>query len=161
MKTTQIIDRHLLGAVVKSAVESPRLRKNYNFHPTDSDASHRLLNAMEQDSYIQPHCHADASKDETIIVLQGKLAVVFFDPDGTVSSHAVLEPGGNAVGVNIPHGVFHTVLALVPGTVFFESKAGPYAALTSLEKANWAPPENDSQANRYHAELKRLFQDQQ
>ena len=160
MKTAQIIDRQLLGAVVKSAVESPRLRKNYNFHPTDNDASHRLLNAMEQDSYIQPHCHADASKDETIIVLQGKLAAVFFNPNGTVTSHAVLEPGGDAVGVNIPHGIFHTLLALMPGTVFFESKAGPYIALTSSEKASWAPPENGSQANRYHAELKRLFQDQ-
>ena len=116
MKTAQIIDRQLLGAVVKSAVESPRLRKNYNFHPTDNDASHRLLNAIEQDSYIQPHCHADASKDETIIVLQGKLAAVFFDPNGTVTSHVVLEPGGNAVGVNIPSWLFPgmSVLRTVP-----------------------------------------------
>lgn len=157
MKSAQIVDRHLLGAVVKLAVKSPRLRKNYNFHLAENDASHRLLNAMEPDSYIQPHCHADVSKDETIIVLQGKLGAVFFDATGTVTSQALLEPGGEVVGVNIPHGVFHTLLALVPGSVFFESKAGPYVVLTSAEKAAWAPAENDSQVSHYLAELKRLF----
>ena len=157
MKMIQMLDRRLLGEVVKSALDSPRLRKNYNFHVADNDASHRLLNAMEPDSYIQPHCHADVSKDETIIVLQGRLGVVFFDANGSVTLHALLEPGGEAVGVNIPHGVFHTLLALAPGSVFFESKAGPYAVLTSAEKGAWAPAENDSQAKHYLAELKRLF----
>ena len=41
------IDRHLLDDVSRQARESPRLRKNLNFHATDDFPAHRLLNARE------------------------------------------------------------------------------------------------------------------
>jgi hypothetical protein len=59
--------------------------------------------------------------------------------------------------VNIPHGMYHTLVALEPGSVFFEAKAGPYAPLTSQEKAPWAPAEGELSASTYLADLKRLF----
>ena len=153
----QIINQALLDSVSTSAKESPRRRKNYNFHGADNEASHRLLNAMEPDSYIPPHCHHDATKDETIVVLRGKFGVVFFDESGKVTRTAVLATGGETVGVNIPHGAFHTLLALEANSVFFESKAGPYQPLTSQEKVSWAPQENEAGAAAYLASLRALF----
>ncbi len=153
----QVIGQGLLDEVSSMARQSSRLRKNYNFHGSDEEASHRLLNAMEPDSYIPPHCHRDPSKDETIAVLRGRFGVLLFDARGGVSGRVVLQPGGEAVGVNIPHGVFHTLVALAPNGVFFEAKAGPYRPLLPEEKAPWAPAEGDSGAGRYLAGLKRLF----
>ena len=158
MESVQIIDQHLLNKVSASAHESPRKRKNYNFHGADRDASHRLLNAMEPDSYIPPHCHQDASKDETIVVLRGKFGILFFDGKGNVTSQAVMSPTGDAVGVNIPHGVFHTLVALEAGSVFFESKAGPYAPLTPEEKANWAPQEGEQDTQKFLAKYRAMFE---
>lgn len=140
----QLIDQCLLDTVSGAAQASPRRRKNHNFHAGDADASHRLLNAIEPDSYIQPHLHADPAKDETIVVLRGKLGIVFFDAGGEITGSALLMPGGDTVGVNIPHGVYHTVLALEACTVFFEAKAGPYVPLGDAEKASWAPKEGEA-----------------
>lgn len=157
MRTVQIIDRDLLKQASSRAKESPRRRMNYNFHASEGDACHRLLNAIEPDSYIPPHCHHDARKDETLIVVRGRIGVVFFDERGSVTSKALLAPGGDASGVNIPHGVYHTLVALEPDSVFFEVKAGPYAPLKPEERAPWAPTEGEPQASSYLVRMKQLF----
>ena len=157
MNTFQIIDRDFLDRVSAQAKTSPRRRRNHNFHASESDTCNRLLNAIEPDSYIQPHCHNDATKDETLVAVRGRLGVIFFDERGAVTATAVLAPAGESVGVNIPHGMYHTLVALDPGSVFFEAKAGPYARLTPQEKAPWAPAEGDPRASSYLAEMKRLF----
>lgn len=157
MNIPQIINRELFDRVTSEAQAAPRRRKNFNFHVAEADASHRLLNAMEPDSYIPPHCHRDASKDESIIALAGRFGVVFFDHEGNVTGTASLAPGGEAVGVNIPHGVFHSVVALEPGSIFFEAKAGPYKALEPAEKASWAPAEGEPGATAYLNFLRAMF----
>ena len=143
------IDVALLEAASRQAAESPRLRKNHNFHASDDHPCNRLLNAIEPGSYVRPHCHIDASKDETILVLRGRVGVLEFDAAGEVSGSAVLEPAGQTMGINVPHGTFHSLLALAPGTVFFEAKAGPYAALLPAERPDWAPEEGSAEAARY------------
>jgi cupin fold WbuC family metalloprotein len=157
MSNIQIIHRRLLDEVVSQAKTAPRRRKNYNFHATDGALCHRLLNAIEPDSYIQPHCHRETSKDETLLIVKGRIGLVLFDERGNVSQKALLAPLGEAVGVNIPHGVFHTLVALDSGSVFFEAKAGPYVPFTASEKATWAPAEGDPQVATYLTRLQQLF----
>jgi cupin fold WbuC family metalloprotein len=144
-----LIDVALLEAASRLAAGSPRLRKNYNFHASDADPCNRLLNAIEPGSYVRPHCHIDASKDETLLVLRGRVGVLEFDRAGRVSGSAVLQPAGEAMGINVPHATFHSLLALAPGTVFFEAKAGPYAPLLSTELPDWAPEEGSAEAPHY------------
>jgi len=152
-----LIDQQLLTAVSDEARLASRRRKNRNFHPADDYPGHRLLNGIEPDSYVMPHCHFDPHKDESILCLRGRLGVVLFCPSGAVDRSIVLEPAGEVVGIDIPHGVFHTVLALVSGTVFFEAKAGPYVPLSIEERAAWAPAEGTPEAAAYLAALHRLF----
>jgi cupin fold WbuC family metalloprotein len=149
MKRIALIDVSLIEAASRQAAGSPRLRKNYNFHASDAEPCNRLLNAIEPGSYVRPHCHIDASKDETVLVLRGRIGVLEFDAAGRVSGSAVLEPAGQAMGINVPHGTFHSLLALAAGTVFFEAKAGPYAALLPAERPDWAPGEGSAEAARY------------
>lgn len=158
MTKLQFINRELLDRMAAAASEAPRRRKNYDFHLHESDLSNRLLNAVEPDSYVQPHRHLDAGKDETMVALRGKFGVVFFDAEGNVTDRGIIEAGGTNVGVNIPHAVYHTVVSLKPGSVFFEAKAGPFQPLTSEEKAPWAPAEGEPGAGDFHARMRRLFE---
>lgn len=157
MKSPLLIDQALLDSVSGEASRSPRQRKNRNFHADDAAPAHRLLNAIEPGSYLMPHRHLDANKDETMIVLRGRLGVVFFDELGQVQQTTVLAPMGPICGVDIPHGVYHTVLALDPGTVMVEAKGGPYLPLTEAERAPWAPAEGAPQAAAYALSLRERF----
>lgn len=142
----QLIDTALLDDVSAQAQLSPRRRKNRNFHESDAQPGHRLLNAIEPGSYIMPHRHRDPDKGETMVVLRGALGLISFDDDGRIVDAVKVSAGGTPMGVDIPHGTWHTVFALQSGTVFLEAKAGPYLPLTPDEKAPWAPGENDHDA---------------
>ncbi len=157
MKTPLLIDQSLLDAVSLEASRSPRRRQNRNFHDGEAALAHRLLNAIEPGSYLIPHRHLDPNKDETMVVLRGRLAVVFFDDDGNVQQAAVLAPVSGICGVNIPYSVYHTVLALDPGTVMLETKAGPYRPLSEDERAPWAPAEGEPAAVAYAQALSKRF----
>lgn len=158
MTETQLITRQILDEISIQAKQSPRLRKNFNFHHSDEDICHRLLNAMEPGSYIQPHRHLDTNKDETLIVIRGKMGLIIFDDYGNLEEKALLELADHAMMVNIPHGKFHTWISFEERSVFFESKAGPFLPLTQKEKAFWAPKEGDDSSAGYLASLKKLFE---
>lgn len=143
----------LLDAVSAEARSSPRLRRNRNFHRAEDSRCHRLLNAIEPDSYIRPHRHLDPEKEETILVVRGRIAVLFFSEDGNETESATLEVGGPLLGVNIAPGRFHSLVALDAGSVFFEAKAGPYKPLEPAELAPWAPEEGSEEATKYQARL--------
>lgn len=151
------IDHALLDEVSAEAKASPRLRKNRNFHVSEAQPGHRMLNAIEPGSYIMPHRHLDPDKGETMVVLRGSLGAVIFDDAGNVAEAVKVSHGGTPIGMDIPVGTWHTVFALEPGTVFLEAKAGPYLPLTADEKAPWAPAEGDPAVPDYLAQLTRLF----
>lgn len=153
----KIIDQKLLDELSAEARANPRRRKNYNLHPSDDFCCHRLFNALEPDTYIRPHRHLDPVKDETFMIVRGRLGVIMFDEVGAVVGRVALTPGGEAVAADMPHGTFHTAVSLEPGTVFFEAKAGPYRPLAAEETAPWAPAEGTPEAVDYLASLKKLF----
>jgi cupin fold WbuC family metalloprotein len=156
-----LIDAHLIDSVSAQAAASSRRRKNFNFHAQESAPANRLLNAIEPDSYVQPHRHLDPAKDETLVVLRGAVGLVIFDDKGAVLQHAVLRAGTGAIGVDIPHATWHTFVGLEPGSVIFEAKAGPYLPLAREERAYWAPAEDELAAGAYLETLTRLFRTEQ
>lgn len=96
-------------------------------------------------------------KSPTLIVVRGRLGVVFFDEAGNITRHAVISPEGEAIGADIPDGVYHTVLALEPGSIFFEAKAGPYRPITEEEKAPWAPAEGEPKAREFLERIQQVL----
>ena len=153
----KVITRELLDKVSAEAGQNPRLRKNYNFHPSDESNCHRLLNAIEPGSYIRPHRHLDPEKDEGFILMSGRLGIVTFTEDGGVVEMVLLSHAGGSLAADIPHGVYHTALSLESGSVFYETKAGPFRKLNEEEKARWAPEESDPQAKEFLMRLRSLF----
>lgn len=146
----KIFDHATLDALTVEARQNPRGRKNLNLHPTDEFCTHRLFNAIEPGSYIRPHRHLDPNKDETFVLIRGRLAVLEFTDVGEVSQAVVLQPGD---GADLPAGVWHTAVSLEPGTIFFEAKAGPYCPFAANELAEWAPLADTLAAADYLAAL--------
>lgn len=136
---------------------SARRRRSFDFHDGASHPAQRLLNAVEPDSYIRPHRHLEPRKDETFVVLRGAFGLVLFDDAGNVTDARVLRAGGDLVGAHVPGGVFHCLVSLAPGSVFFEAKAGPYNVPTDKDWPAWAPPEGASDVPAYLSRLRALF----
>lgn len=120
----RIIDQNLLDKVSEQAKESPRLRMNYNFHQSLDDKCHRFLNAVEPGTIVPIHKHP--TKDESFVLLRGKVRVTTHNDDGSIQESIVLNPEEGLCGVDIPKGVWHKIESLASGSVFFECKEGPF-----------------------------------
>lgn len=119
----EIIDEKLINKVAAEARKSPRLRMNYNFHQSLSDKCHRFLNALEPGTEIPVHHHP--TKDETFVVLKGKVRVTTYNDDGEVIQTCVISQADGIYGVNIPKNTWHGVECLEP-SILLECKEGPF-----------------------------------
>lgn len=120
----KIIDEKLINEVKAKAKVSPRLRMNYNFHQSLDDKCHRFLNALEIGTVIPVHHHV--TKDETFILLMGKVRVNIYNDDGEVVESVVLSLEEGRYGVDIPKNTWHGLECLESGSVIFEVKEGPF-----------------------------------
>ena len=119
----KIIDEKLLDEVSAQAKASPRLRMNYNFHHDLDELCHRMLNALEPGTDIPIHRHPE--KDETFVVLRGKVRSTTYNDDGSVIASVVLSQEDGVYGIDIPKNVWHKLEALT-SSVIFECKQGPF-----------------------------------
>ena len=120
----KIIDEQLLNDVGAQAKESPRLRMNYNFHQSLDELCHRFLNAVEPGTEVPIHKHP--TKDETFVILRGKVRVTTHNDDGTIIEDVMLCNEEGRYGVNIPKGVWHKLECIEENSVIFECKEGPF-----------------------------------
>ena len=118
-----LIDDKVLDDLTRRAQNSPRRRMNLNFHESLDDKCHRFLNAVEPGADIPIHHHP--TKEESFILLRGRVRVTTYNDDGTVMESVVLDPLKGLYGVNISKNLWHTIEALEPG-VIFECKEGPF-----------------------------------
>ena len=119
----KIIDEQLLNGLAEQAKQSPRLRMNYNFHQSLQDKCHRFLNALEPGTQIPVHHHP--TKDETFVILKGKLRVTTYNDDGEIVESCVLSPEEGRYGVDISKNVWHG-LECMELSVLSECKEGPF-----------------------------------
>lgn len=146
-------DAQYLTDLTEQAKNSPRLRQHRNIHQSYQDACQRLFNAIEPGSYIRPHRHASKPREELLIAIRGSMALITFDDQGSVTG--VLRFGsekhgsGLAAGAEVPSGTWHTVIALEPGCVLLEVKAGPFDPTQPKDLAPWAPAEGSAMAQGY------------
>ena len=120
----KVIDKRLLDEVSSQAKASPRLRMNYNFHQSLEDKCHRFLNAVEPGTKVEIHRHP--TKDESFVLLRGRVRVNTYNDDGSVIESVILCPEDGLYGVDIPKNVWHNIEAKETDSVFFECKEGPY-----------------------------------
>ncbi len=152
----KIVDAFLLDKLSQEAKSMERLRKNYNLHQETKDPIQRMLNALEPDTYIQPHKHQNPDKRELFIPVRGSVSLIVFDDNGEFNSTVTLSEKSLQRIAEIEAGVWHTIICNEPGTVYFEIKDGPYDVKNDKIFAPWAPSESDEGKSDYLLELKKL-----
>ena len=149
----KIFDAQYFDNLTGQAKVSPRLRQHRNVHQSYQESSQRLFNAIEPGSYIRPHRHASDPRDELLIAVRGVMAMVTFDDQGAVTN--VLRFGSEkygvemAVGAEVSSSTWHTLIALEPGCVLLEVKAGPFDPNQPKDLAPWAPEVSSDAASTY------------
>lgn len=147
------INDKLISEISSQAKQSPRKRKNYNFHKEESDLLQRMLNAMEPNTYIAPHKHEKPDKREVFFVLKGSILLVEYNDNGEIVDHSVLNPNIGNYAAEIPAGVWHSLICLEASSVSYEFKDGPYNPNDDKIFASWAPKEGDTNGMEFNKEI--------
>jgi cupin fold WbuC family metalloprotein len=148
------LSRGDVETLLSSAAVSPRLRANANMHPSLDDPVQRFVNAMEPGTYVRPHRHREEGRWELFVIVAGAVGVLSFDENGRVIERVELNPESGAIAVEIPPGSWHAVVCLVPATLLFEVKPGPYAKTTDKDFATWAPAEGEPNCAQFERWLR-------
>lgn len=85
-------------------------------------------------------------------MLEGAADVILFDDGGAITARYRLgaeSPEGRLWGIDLPPGVWHTILPTTARAVCFEVKPGPWEPSIDKEFAEWAPREGDPAAAEY------------
>jgi cupin fold WbuC family metalloprotein len=149
----QTIDSALLDDLLRRARQSSRRRAILCLHGGDWEHAHRMLNALAVGTYVRPHRHVDEHKGEGFIILRGRLALLIFDGAGEIDfeQSRVLSKEGGCLGMDIPPGVWHSLVAL-EDAVIYEVKgqpAGGYLQAEDKDFAAWAPEEGSGESDEY------------
>lgn len=154
-----IFSKKYLNDLISEAKRSSRKRQHRNIHSSFDDRCQRLMNAIGTDSYIAPHRHQIDPKSECLIAAKGLFAAIIFSDDGVVKQIVCFgsEKYKNVnLGLELPSGTWHTVLALKDGSILFEVKEGPFDSSRAKEYAPWAPPEETIESQDYLCQLREL-----
>lgn len=149
----QLINEELLDRLHKQAIESERLRQNFDLRTTAEDGSQRMLNALEVGTRVPIHRHLKTS--ETVICIEGCLDWVFFaeqsgraeryeelpsvdtggpvhDGESAADETCFVEtarfrvcPREGQYGIQVPKGAWHSVVVHERSTIL-EAKDGKY-----------------------------------
>ena len=145
----KVIDDKQLRELTSKAQVNERKRQNYNLHDGDHDLVQRMLNAFEPHTYVCPHKHINPDKREAFIILKGRLLVIFFNDEGEIVKHVILDKETGQFAVEIEPKEWHSATGLEEGTVVYEVKDGPYIQAEDKVFATWAPSEGSKDADKY------------
>jgi cupin fold WbuC family metalloprotein len=149
-----VVDNEWIDRVKRSAQSATLRRARLNLHLSTDDQVQEMLIAFCRDSLNAPHRHI--GKSESIHVLEGRVLVVFFDENGTVSRRIVLGPFGTQLPYlyRLASPEWHTVVPLDEVAVIHEVTSGPFQQFKDDDPL-WIPQD----ARQLHLFIEALRQD--
>ena len=140
------VDSALFEILCGRAEESPRRRAHHLIHDSHDEAVQRMVIALQPGTYFRPHRHSAPPKWELVLVLKGAAAWIGFDEHGGVSGRIEAGAHRDSKGLEYPPGTWHSLVCLMPDTVVFECKPGPFTPIQDKDFASWAPAEGAEDA---------------
>lgn len=125
-----LITKNLLSSLSDEAKFNPRLRKNICLHQSQSAPAQIMINDFEVGTKIDIHKHNYT--DETLIVLKGKLEIVYYNNNGDIQGSFILQESTDNFGILIPKEQYHW-LNITESVTVLEIKDGPYRPLLKDE----------------------------
>lgn len=144
-----LLDQSLFTELLDAASQNPRRRAFQNLHQNFAEPVQRVLIAIQPDSYVPPHRHVEMQQWELFVVLAGSIDFFQFDDAGMVTSRRTVAAGSALTGLELPPGVWHSIVAAQQGAVFLEVKQGPFDPAQPRHFAAFAPTEQDEHAVDY------------
>jgi len=142
---------YLSPSEIKEGVEKANLSERRRFPKilhNPGDEFNRVINFMMNDSYMQPHLHPGEEKIEKIYILEGSLAVFFFNDFGEIINMTILKKGDLEM-IAVPAFTWHTYAMLTDYAVTYETMMGKYDPQTWKNFFSDAPEENTIESIEY------------
>jgi cupin fold WbuC family metalloprotein len=137
---------------LQQAAESFRRRHPMILHQQGA-VFNEVFNFMMDDTYMQPHLHPGVEKIEKIYLVQGKVAILFFDDAGSVIKCTLLEKEGVDM-IEVPAFTWHTYVILSSSAITYETMMGKYDPQTWKDFFSIVPAENTAESIIYLKSLK-------
>lgn len=153
------LTQELLDSVIEQARRSPRQRQNYDFHER-AEKVQRFINVLQPGTYVRPHRHLrspEVNGFEFFLVIQGELGMIILDENGKILQTERIGANSGTRGIELPEGMFHTLVVLAPDTVILELKEGPYNPSTDKEFMDGFPAEGTPAAEQMVQRWKGYF----
>lgn len=146
----QVVSSSLIKRLVKMASESPNGRAQWSLagEQRERELIQSIVNAIQPESYMRPHKHENPDKTEIVTILKGRVALVYFNEDGSIFQTVFLEEVGPVDTVRTPPGIYHTSVSLEKDSAILSVIQGPYDKQTHKQPAPWAPAEEDHEAGQ-------------
>ncbi len=146
MKIPVLTEKEIIDGLYQANTSSRR-RHPKILHQQGAEFN-EVFNFMMFDSYMQPHLHPGAEKIEKIYLVQGKVAVLFFDDNGSVTKSTLLQREGIDM-IAVPAFTWHTYVILTASAITYETMMGKYEPQTWKEFFTISPPENSQESKEY------------
>jgi cupin fold WbuC family metalloprotein len=138
-----VVNESLIGWLKQQAELVPKRRARICTHRSNAAPVHEMIIALQNNGYIRPHRHFN--KSESMHVIEGRAAIIYFTEKGEPLSVRFLGQGGagDHFFCRTEGAIYHTVVVLTPSFVFHETVQGPFQP-NDTEYAPWAPTEQDT-----------------
>lgn len=152
-----ILGNKMLDGLCQQAEYSLHRRQHLNIHSSYQENCQRLFNTIQPNSYIPPHRHYIANKQELLVAIRGSFCLITFDDHGnfvrssSFGSELYADELCSNIGVEIPPDVWHTVIAMQENSILLEVKEGPFVSEDSKEIALWAPRDGSAEVDSFLA----------
>lgn len=145
---TKLITYDELQSLAETAQHADRRRSNLNIHDTLDEGVQRLFIATQPETYIRPHRHCEPHKWEFFIILEGRMSLLQFSDDGSITNRIELSEKDTRA-IEIPPNTWHSYVCLEPNTIALEIKEGAYIPTSISDLSPWSPPENTPESRRF------------
>ncbi len=123
MKTISSLD---INSLFEKANNSSRLRTHLNLHRNYDEKIQRLLIALVQGSFVEPHYHELSHQWEMFTVLQGIVEVKLFSLNGEFKQKILLGSEQESMMIQIEPNEVHSVTCISEKALMLEIKEGPF-----------------------------------
>lgn len=126
-----LLNKELFIKIAEEAINSPRLRKNFDLRDYEDENCQRMLNVLLPGTKTPIHRHQDTS--EVVVCIYGSAIERFYDADGIETEVVHMKAGSDTPGVVVEIGRFHSLEATDEMGVVLTTKSGSYRPLLPKE----------------------------
>lgn len=122
----RLIDSILLKSLYEEATRSERLRSHFLLHHSHQERVQRLIIAMAQGSYVEPHYHELPHQWEMFTVLEGVVNVTLHAANGDIIRSFKAGPTEGVSFIEFSPGDIHSIECISEIALLLEIKEGPF-----------------------------------